>query len=138
MASSTAESPELAELLMRLGELSDLNSASTLLGWDRETQMPAAGARARGEVAATIDKVSHQRLADPAVGELIESVAAQVAGGAESDAAAIVRVVRRDHERAVRVPPELTAEMARATAAALPAWQEARGKNEFAVFQPFL
>ena len=76
MASSTADSAEFADLLMRLGELSDLNSASTLLGWDRETQMPAAGARARGEVAATIDKVTHQRLADPAVGELIENVAA--------------------------------------------------------------
>ena len=138
MASSTAESPELADLLVRLGELADLASASTLLGWDRETQMPAAGARARGEVAATIDKVAHQRLADPAVGELVESVAAQVAGDAESDVAAIVRVVRRDHERAVRIPPELTVEMARATAAALPAWQEARASSEFARFQPFL
>ena len=48
MASSTAESTAVDELRERLGEISDLNAAGALLGWDRETVMPRgrrAGAR---------------------------------------------------------------------------------------------
>jgi carboxypeptidase Taq len=138
MASSTSESAELTELRERLGEIADLGTADVLLGWDRETVMPPAGAQARGEVSATIEKLGHQRLSDPAIGELLASVAEQAAGDPESDAAAIARVVRRDHDRAVRVPSELVAEMARATAAALPAWQQARESSKFERFRPFL
>jgi carboxypeptidase Taq len=136
MVSSTAESPAVSLLRERLGEISDLNAAGALLGWDRETVMPQAGAPARGEVSATIERLSHDRLADPALGELLERVAA----GAEpqSDVAAIARVAWRDHERAVRIPSELTAAMARATAEALPAWQKARAESDFAQFRPHL
>ena len=130
MALSTAES----ELRERLAEIADLSSVGSLLGWDRETQMPAAGAAARGEVSATVERIAHDRLADPALGELLDTVAAQTDG----EGAAIARVVRRDHDRAVRIPSELTAQMARATADALPAWQQARADSDFARFEPFL
>ncbi len=46
--------------------------------------------------------------------------------------------MRRDHDRAVRIPVELTAEMARATAAALPVWAAARAESDFAAFRPHL
>ena len=136
MASSTADSEAMAELRERLGEITDLHAASALLGWDRETVMPRAGAPARGEVSATIERLSHDRLADPALGELLDAVAKQAEPG--SEAAVIARVVRRDHERAVRIPSELTAAMARSTAEALPAWQRARAESDFALFQPHL
>ncbi len=138
MASSTLERDSLSTLRERLGVLSDLRAAGFLLGWDRETVMPPAGAHARGEVTATIETIAHDQLADPALGDLIEAVAEQAAGDPDGDAAAIARVLRRDHERAARIPSELTAEMARATAAALPAWQQARADSDFERFRPFL
>ncbi len=138
MASSTVESAEIEELRERLREIADLNAAGALLGWDRETVMPSAGAAPRGEVSATVERLAHDRLADPAVGRLLDAAAAQSAGEPDGEVAVIARVVRRDHERAVRIPSELTAAMARATADALPAWQQARADSDFAHFQPFL
>ena len=44
----------------------------------------------------------------------------------DSDDAALVRVIRRDRDRAVRVPAELVAEMSRVTSLAQEAWAKAR------------
>ena len=51
---------------------------------------------------------------------------------------AFVRVVRRDYDKLVRVPPELTAELSRTSAVAEPVWQEARKQSDWAMFQPYL
>ena len=45
---------------------------SALLGWDRETMMPARGAEARGEVTATLEQLAHERLADAELADLLE------------------------------------------------------------------
>lgn len=138
MASTRTDGTALTRLREHLVVLDHLRSAGFLLGWDRETLMPPAGAPARGEVAATIERLAHHRLASAELGELIEQVAGESAGEPDGEAAAIARVAGRDHERAVRVPEELTAAMARATAAALPAWERARSGNDFEHFRPHL
>jgi carboxypeptidase Taq len=127
---SSAERDALSE---RLGELADLGAAGSLVGWDRETVMPPGGAAGHGEILATLERLAHERLADPELGRLLEQAAER--GGRR---AAIARVVRRDHDRATRIPAELTAEMARATAAAIPAWVQARATSDFATFRPQL
>ena len=44
---------QLAELRLRLGEVSDLRSALALLEWDQMVMMPPAGAAVRAERLAT-------------------------------------------------------------------------------------
>jgi carboxypeptidase Taq len=139
MTSQADAGTPLTELRERLAVLSDLGAAQGLLGWDRETMMPPKGADARGDVLATLEAIAHERLADPALGALLDAADTGAGTGAPAgDDAAIVRVVRRDHDRATRIPVELTAAMARATAAALPAWSQAREASDFAVFRPHL
>lgn len=144
MASSPPEGSPAAgsridsRLSERLAELSDLAAATALLGWDRETHMPPQGAGPRGEVLATLERLHHERLADPALGGLLAAAGRAAAGEPESDVAAIARVVGRDHERATRIPPELTGRIVRATAEALPVWQRARAESDFAAFAPHL
>ncbi len=141
MESSTEVEPRgtaATELRAQLAVLSDLRSAESLLGWDRETMMPPRGAEARGDVMATLDQLGHERLAAPEFADLLDAAAAEAADDPDGEDAAIVRVVRRDHDRAVRIPVELTAEMARATAAALPVWVAARETSDFASFRPHL
>ncbi len=123
------------DLRARLAVLADLHAAASLLGWDRQTMMPVRGGDARGDVQATLDTLAHELLAGPELASLLD--AAQAAGP-EGEDAAIVRVVRRDHDRATRIPVELTSEMARVTAAALPAWAAAREASDFAAFRPHL
>ena len=50
----------------------------------------------------------------------------------------IVRIARRDWERARRVPEGLAAEISRASAAGQEVWQRARAEDDFAAFAPAL
>jgi carboxypeptidase Taq len=121
------------ELLERLAEVVDLERAGVVLAWDQETCMPPAGAEGRGEVRATVGRLAHERFIDDRVGELLE--AARPRDEIEAD---VVRVARRDYDKARRVPGELVAEIARASSAARVAWLHARAQSDFASFAPHL
>jgi carboxypeptidase Taq len=125
------------ELLRRLGAIDDLVRAGTLLGWDEETKMPPAGAAARAEQRATIEEVTHIRRVDPALGELLEELRPfEEAHPYDSFEAGVVRLARRDHDKAVRVPPELQAELERAGSLGYRAWLAARKANDFSIVLP--
>lgn len=121
------------ELTAALGELTDLHSMGGLLGWDQQTMMPAAGAAGRGEVMATLALLNHERQTAPRLLELLD--AATPEGEIEEG---IVRVARRDAEKAARVPAQLAGDMERAASAAQEPWATARACNDFERFRPFL
>jgi carboxypeptidase Taq len=121
------------ELLERLAEIADLEHVAMLMAWDQEVCMPPAGGAARGEVRATVGRLAHERFTDERVGELLE-----VAAPRDELEADIVRVARRDFDKARRVPGELVAEMARAGVAARGVWLHAREAGDFAPFAPAL
>ena len=52
---------KLNELKTRLAEVDDLQQAAALLDWDQQTQMPPAGAQARAEQSATLQKIAHEK-----------------------------------------------------------------------------
>jgi carboxypeptidase Taq len=125
------------ELLRRFGVIDDLVRAGTLLGWDEETKMPPAGADARAEQRATVEAVTHEHRVDPALGELLEELRPfEESHDPDSFEASIVRVARRDYEKAVRVPPALQAELERAGSLGYRAWLRARADNDFGVMLP--
>jgi carboxypeptidase Taq len=57
---------------------------------------------------------------------------------ADPDRAANVREWRRDHDRATKLPATLVAELATVESKAQQAWAEARSKNAFHAFRPWL
>ncbi len=127
------------ELKTRLGEIVDLMGAASVLGWDHRTQMPRNGAVARSEQMGTLTKLMHTMFASPEMGKLIDEAAPWAEEqGYDSLEASLVRVVRHDYEKLVRVPPELSAEMSRTAAIAEPVWQEAREASDWSMFQPYL
>ena len=130
-------SDALTELRERLAEIADLNAAGGLLGWDQQTMMPERAAPQRAEQLGTLGKILHERFTDDAIGRLLDAAAA---GGLEAGStdAALVRVTRRDWEKARRVPSELAAELARAGALGHAAWVDARERSDFAAFLPAL
>jgi carboxypeptidase Taq len=139
MPSPETPPPAFAALRVRLEEIDDLEAAQRVLGWDQETMMPPAGAAARGEVLATLSRLGHERLVDDELLALLRELEPWArARPLEDDGAAIVRVVGRDVDRARRVPPELTAQLARAGSDALPVWKQARDDDDFAAFAPHL
>ena len=130
---------KLEPLLAALGEVSDLGRARALLAWDERTKMPPRGAGVRAEQLATLTRLRHLRLGSDELGELLDQAAAGLdSAPRESFAASLVRVTRREWEKARRVPAELRAEIARVTSIAEHAWEDARERSDFASFLPHL
>jgi carboxypeptidase Taq len=135
----TAEPPELAALRERATVLADLGGVHALMFWDQNTMMPPAGAAARGDQAATLQIITHERLTDPALGRLLDALEPWTAQeDPDSDDVRLVRELRRDFEKAVRVPTSLAAEISRADALGQAAWQEARAAADFSRFRDAL
>jgi carboxypeptidase Taq len=127
------------ELLRRLGEISDLQRARYLLNWDQETKMPPLGAPARAEQLATLSRLGHDRATAPELGSLLEELRElEERSEPESLEASVVRVARRDYEKARRVPSELRAEMTRAASLGYVAWLEARAAADFEILRPYI
>ena len=129
----------LAELKQRLGAVDDVRSAAGLLEWDQMVMMPPAGAAVRAERLATLERVAHERFIDDRVGELLEELRPLESSlPYDSDDASLIRVTRRDWEKARRVPPALAAEMTKAASEGMEAWVVARAENDYAAFRPWL
>jgi carboxypeptidase Taq len=126
-------------LRVLLGEIYDLERVGFLLAWDQETTMPPEGAPARAEQRATIGRAAHERLVSDELGRLLEELRGEEESlPYESDEASLIRVARRDHEKACRVPADLRAELLRKGALGLGAWLEARERRDFEVLRPHL
>jgi carboxypeptidase Taq len=120
-------------LRKRLNRITHLNQAAAVLEWDQETYMPEGGAEARSQQVATLRSLAHQLLIDDQTARLLE--AAQPESEVDSD---LIRVTRKDIEKAVRVPSSLIAAIAEASGRGKGAWQKARANNDFPVFAPHL
>src|SRR5207237_1114546 len=122
-----------------LGEIYDLERVGFLLAWDQETTMPPDGAAARADQRATIGRAAHERLVSDELARLLEELRGEEGSRPYvPDEASLIRVARRDHEKACRVPTELRAEMLRTGALGLGAWLQARERRDFDVLRPHL
>jgi carboxypeptidase Taq len=142
MPNGTGKSERSAylELCDLAREAATLGSIGALLGWDQETYMPPAAAEHRSSEQEIIAKLVHERKTSPRVGELIAACESDlsVAGDPASETAAAVREFRRDYDLATKLPSELVAELAKVGSQAQEVWKEARAKDDFAMFEPWL
>jgi carboxypeptidase Taq len=129
----------LTHLRERLAEIADLSRASGVLRWDQLVMMPPLGVEARAEALATVSRIAHERFVDDEIGRLLDACAPlEDELPFDSDDAALVRVTRRDWEKARRVPADLRAEMTREGARGYQVWAEARQASDFTAFLPAL
>ncbi|MFO7538436.1 MAG: carboxypeptidase M32 [Chloroflexota bacterium] len=130
---------KLQELKQRLLEVDDLNSAAALLNWDQSTYMPPGGAAARGRQMATLGRLAHEKFTDPAIGRLLDSL--DNYGQSlpyDSDEASLIRVTRKEYEKATKVPAPLLSEFYGHSSASYQVWAQARPENDFAAVAPYL
>lgn len=129
------DTPRYDQLIDAYRPIVHLDGVGNLLSWDQQVMMPAGGTPARARQQATVSRLRHERLADPTVGDYLREL-----GDAELTEIerAAVREIKRQHERAVRVPTELIEELRQLTAEALPVWEEARETNDSTGFVPML
>ncbi len=131
MATSTYET-----FVQRVRELSTSRSIEALLDWDQETCMPPLGADDRANQLAFVAGLAHERLTCDELGRLLESCSAELP--ADEAARTNLREVRRERERALRLPTALVQEIARVSSLAKNEWAAARKESSFARFAPHL
>jgi carboxypeptidase Taq len=126
-------------LLERLSEIQNINKAGAVLSWDQHTYMPPKGAEARARQVATLAKMAHERCVSRETQDLLAAAEGRIAHYAlDSDERALLRRVRHDIDRSVRVPTPLVVEMAETFSRAEEVWQGARAHDDYARFAPWL
>lgn len=124
--------PQLTDLKHRLMQIYDLNGANALLNWDQTTYMPRGGAAARGRQTALLGRLAHEWFTDPAIGKLLETLRPyEESLPYDHDDASLIRVTRRDYERAVRIPPDFVAKLNTHLTETFELWLKARPSNDF-------
>ena len=91
-----------------LAEVSDLNRAAAVLGWDQETYMPPGGVRARAEQLATLRRIAHVRFTvrRGRAGCWTRWPRPRAGDDPASDDASLIRVTKRDYDKACKLPPD--------------------------------
>ena len=118
-----------------MAELADLATLEMLASWDQLVMMPAEGATGRGHQLGTLARLTHERATSEELGEWLEQLDGNDLGELDRD---IVRLARRDWERARCVPADLAAEISLAAAEGQESWRVAREADDFAAFAPEL
>jgi carboxypeptidase Taq len=123
---------DLDDLKQRLAEHDDLKMAAAVLRWDQQTYMPEGGGAARARQLATLDRLAHERLIDAELARRLDRVEPVVERDGDAAARALVRVARRDIERASKVPAAFVGAFANHRAELYERWTRARPANDFA------
>ena len=130
---------ELVRLRERLADGAGLKNALRVLFWDQNTYMPPNGAATRAEALATLEGLLHRCYAEPEVGRLLDALEPYADSlDPDDDARLEIAAVRRDFEKAVRVPEALLTDIARAGAMGQQAWHQARAAGEYRLFRDAL
>lgn len=132
-------SQSLTQLKSRINRIIRLEQAGGLLGWDQQTYMPPGAAESRGEQSAALSESSHELFTSDETGQLLAEAAAEAKGLApDSDDARTLAILRRNFDRATKLPSAFVAELSRHQAHAFQTWLTARKNNDFASFVPAL
>ena len=130
---------KLVELKRRLLEMSDLEAVDSALGWHYVTYMPKGGAAARSRQGAMLSKILRTKDRSTRRSELLDDLMPYSEGLADSsDEARLIRVARRDFEKAIKLTADYVARASANSSASYDAWTRARPANDFAAMQPFL
>jgi carboxypeptidase Taq len=123
------------ELLRLHRERALIESCAALLEWDAETCLPPGGVELRADQQAMLARLEHERATDPRIDDLL---AEAEAAPQDEVAAANLRELRREHDRARATPASLVEALARETTLAQGAWEAARERGDAAGYLPLL
>ena len=115
-ASAEATYEEFIDHVERLG---NLGHVSRILNWDQEVMMPEEGTPSRSGQLSAISAIQHDLLTDDRLGDMLDELEA---ADLDDDRQAVVREIRRKHDRATSVPSDLVEEISRTASDAHPKW----------------
>ncbi|MFB6166964.1 MAG: carboxypeptidase M32 [Candidatus Nanohaloarchaea archaeon] len=118
---------EFMEIVEELGNVTEITE---LLHWDQEVEMPEKGVKARSRQLSTLARIKHRTLSSHELRQQLEGLEEDSLDG---DQSAVVREIRREHERAREVPTSLMQRIAEKQSECLDTWKKAREEEDFSV-----
>ena len=122
------------EFLTHVRRYHYLGDASGILRWDQQVTMPEGGTPARSKQSSTLSTLTHELITDDQLAVWLD----ELDGAVDDEQQAVVREVRRAHERAVAVPEDLVKRLSEAQSNALPVWEQAKADADFEAFEETL
>jgi carboxypeptidase Taq len=121
----------------KVREHSVIRSSAALLGWDQETHLPPAGAGHRAAQLAWLSSRAHELATSDDWKRDLETAEAADSGD-DPKRSANLRELRREFDRATKLPVELVARESTVASLAKHAWADARKHSDFSTFAPHL
>ncbi|MBI1368020.1 MAG: carboxypeptidase M32 [Planctomycetes bacterium] len=131
-----------AQLIDHVQRIGLLNSTVALLNWDQEVMMPRHGGAVefRARQIAQTARLVHEWRTDPRMDEWLSACEADASltNDPLSVSAVNLREIRRDFDRNTKLPASLVEALSQAVTLSKSAWAEARKRDDFAAFEPWL
>lgn len=129
-----------AEVCNHARRIAALTTINETLGWDERTHLPPAAGDYRADQSTLLAGLTHAAWIDPKFGQQLDELSAGLTDATDphSDVAVVVRRLKRQRDKRVKLPQSLVEELARAAVLGQQAWQEARQKDDFPSFRPLL
>jgi carboxypeptidase Taq len=124
-------------------ECNHLKKAAAVLQWDQETYLPEMGVEDRSEQLSILETIVHDKFTSSETGKLLAELGS-VSGNLRGDEKLpdverdFLKVLRRSYDKAVKLPSEFVAAMAKAGGLSQAAWIKARKADDFSAFLPHL
>ena len=125
------------QVLNHYKRIAYLQNGTSILHWDHMVNIPPMGVAKRGEVLALMEGLAHEWICSPRFVEGIDQLH-EKSSELNADQQANVRELKREVDRATKVPPDLVQELARHGTLSHQVWAEARKESDFAKFAPYL
>ena len=136
MPSTVFQNEVILKILEHYKKIWAIGHAQSVLGWDMEVNMPKMGITERSVARGELSVLSQSLTLDPKFLELVEKAAALE--DLNDYEKGVVRVLQRDIKIAKAFPPEFVRELSEVRSKATMAWTEAKEKDNFRKFEPWL
>ena len=126
----------ISQLREHFVEITRLKYIKALLDWDQQVCMPNGSVKGRSEQMALIEGIIHEKIVSKKTGDLVKN--AEKISDLNFIDSAMLREAKREYEKEVKLPNELVVDIAKTASLGHQAWEKAREKSDFLIFQPFL
>lgn len=127
---------KLQDFKEHMKKIEYLSSALAVLGWDMEVYIPKNGVSYRGDVLGYLSSELYKLCTCDEIKGYIDSFIDLE--DLDPVTKAMVKNAKKEYDETKKIPADRYRDFAVLTTNAYPAWQEAKLKNQFSTFQPYL
>jgi len=117
-------------------EIAYLDTMISLSQWDQDISMPQNATEYRARAQSYMEDLKNKKWIDPKFGRLL-SIANNGSNWSTIEAANL-HLWNRDYDKRIKLPPDFAARESEMVSKSLAAWENAREKDNYSIFQPHL